>query len=141
MSRQPPGWVVAPAAALRDLMREQDLTVPMLSSAVAEERRDEVAQLIQDVLGREPVRVVHAAALAAATGIMPGFWLELERAYRDGLGDGYVDVALAPALLGLPSGGPPWCSGCLAGIADPGQDHKPDCGRLGQPGNFHPARW
>lgn len=88
-----PDWTVAPAATLRDWMRENGVSVRLLAVAARGlEGRDGAVFLIQQVLDREPLTEDHALVLMQGTGIPEHFWLNYEHTYRAGLAAGLKDT-------------------------------------------------
>lgn len=97
-----PDWCLAPDGLLREWMEENDVSLRSLAAACADDAGVGGAEaLIQEVLDREPLRLVHADLLAAGTGISARFWMTYESHYRAGLAAGLKDVS--EPLEGSPS--------------------------------------
>lgn len=79
-----PDWVIAPGETLADHLEEIGSSVAVLSDAT--ELPPTVLEGI--IAGTEPITEEIAAALAKGTGIGTHLWLNLERAYRQGLAQG-----------------------------------------------------
>ncbi len=88
-----PDWTLAPAATLREWMRENGLSVRVLAVAAAGKwHKGAAAEVIQEVLDRKPLTEEHAKVLARGTGIPASFWAGFEHNYRAGLAAGLADV-------------------------------------------------
>jgi hypothetical protein len=93
-----PDWTLAPAATLREWMRENEMTVRVLTWVSCDRSGDERASherartLIQDALDRRPLTEEHAKVLARGTGVSAAFWNALEHNYRAGLAAGLTDI-------------------------------------------------
>lgn len=88
-----PNWTIAPAATLREWLRENGISPPVLAvAALGRRRKGEALPLIEDVLARKPLLEAHAVVLAAGTGVPAVFWRNLEASYRAGLAAGLEDV-------------------------------------------------
>ncbi len=84
MSAWTPDWVMAPGEILYDYLDENGGSVADL--AVATGLSPEVLAGILD--GSEPITDEIAEVLHQATNVSAIFWLNLERAYREGLAEG-----------------------------------------------------
>lgn len=86
-----PDWVISPGETLRDWMEENGfvsgkrLLVKPVATACG---RMPVERLERILSGKQRITTVDAAKLAAGTGISPRLWLNLERAFRQGLAEG-----------------------------------------------------
>jgi len=90
-----PDWCIAPAAPLRELLRDGHLTVRQLAAAatlMCPVSDSQAAEMIEAVLNREPLTERHAALLEAGTCIPARFWLSFEHNYRSGLAAGLTDT-------------------------------------------------
>jgi plasmid maintenance system antidote protein VapI len=89
---------MAPAALLREMLRERQLTPLMLAGhCVRAEKADRhsvegALTLIRAVLDRQPLTEETAVMIAAGTGISVQMWRNAEQLYRDGLAAGKTDV-------------------------------------------------
>ena len=84
-----PDWVISPGETLRDWMDENRLTVGIVAKVCGLDRH-EVERILD---GKRRITPKVADHLAAGTQIPARLWLNLERAYRDGLAAGKVDVS------------------------------------------------
>lgn len=88
-----PDWTLAPAATLREWMRERGMTRGALARCCGRGGADIKAGLIiRDVLDREPLLESHAEILERGTGVSAAFWLNSERVYRADLAAGRKDT-------------------------------------------------
>lgn len=79
-----PAWVVAPGEVLYDHLDETESSVADMVTAT-----ELSSTVLAGVLaGTEPITEEIASALSKATGASVQFWLNLERAYREGLAAG-----------------------------------------------------
>lgn len=86
-------WTIAPAAILREWMKEHDLAAGALARRYGRGESDIEADLpIEDVLDRKPLGESHAESLERGTGIPARFWLNLEAGYRRDLEAGRKDT-------------------------------------------------
>jgi plasmid maintenance system antidote protein VapI len=84
-----PDWVISPGETLRDWMEEHRFSVRVTATLCGLEQA-----IITGVLNATvPLSERTAHRLAAGTGIPAKLWLNLERAYRDGLAAGKTDVS------------------------------------------------
>lgn len=82
-----PDWCVAPGEILTEWMEEHDMTSDTMAIACSMLRWD-----VDGICsGRLPIGSIRACKLAQGTGIDPQVWLNLEKAYRDGLAAGKID--------------------------------------------------
>ena len=77
-----PDWVVVPGDTLREWMDEKGLSERPMATACG---RMDVAVLRGVLGGEEPITEHVARQLEAGTMIPARLWVNLERAYRDGL--------------------------------------------------------
>ena len=88
-----PDWTIAPAATLREWMKQKGLTCGQLARQCGRGEADIKAGLIiRDVLNREPLLESHAETLERGTGVPARVWLNLERGYRADLAAGRIDT-------------------------------------------------
>jgi hypothetical protein len=100
-----PDWRLAPAATLREWMREQGVSAGLIAATYAPRddlRRDAALRMVGEVLTRQPLTEDHAAVLARGTPIPARMWLALEHNYRAGLSAGLKDVTPEPDDEGTP---------------------------------------
>ena len=91
-----PDWTLAPAAALREWMEQENVTVGRLAMRCMEGGNLLAARcLVNDVLAKRPLGERHAAALERGAGIAAQFWLNYERIYRADLARGATDTTPA----------------------------------------------
>lgn len=84
-----PDWVISPGETLRDWMEENHLSARITAGICLLEPKD-----IEGILsGRRKITKDLAAHLARGTQISASLWLNLERAYRQGLAAGKKDVS------------------------------------------------
>jgi plasmid maintenance system antidote protein VapI len=89
-----PDWTLAPAATLREWMKENGLTPGELAVAcLGRQGKSKALALIEDVLSRKPLTREHATMLWRGTGVASSFWLGFEHNYRAGLAAGLTDVS------------------------------------------------
>lgn len=91
-----PDWVISPGETLRDWIDENGLT-PRVTARLCQMDAHELERIL---CGQRHVTPKVAAKLAAGTQIPARLWLNLERAYRDGLAAGKVDVSEPPPRTG-----------------------------------------
>lgn len=84
-----PDWVISPGETLRDWIDENHLTVGVAAKVCRMDRHE--LQRILD--GQRHITPKVADKLAAGTMIPARLWLNLERAYRDGLAAGKIDAS------------------------------------------------
>lgn len=89
-----PDWVIAPSETLREWIDKMGLrTVQVAAACAGKERKEYVAQLLQDVLDRKPLTNEHALALQLVTSVSAQFWCNYEHNYRVGLAAGKKDIS------------------------------------------------
>lgn len=87
-----PDWTLAPAAILREWLKDNGLSVPVLAVACGGKAHIATSTAhIQSVLDREPMSELTAMVLAEGTRVSAKFWLGLEHSYRAGLAAGLTD--------------------------------------------------
>lgn len=88
-----PGWVIAPAATLREWLDDNGLNGVTLALACGGKQfKPEAVKAVNAVLDRKPLTPKIAAILERGTFIPARFWLALEHNYRAGLAAGKQDV-------------------------------------------------
>jgi HTH-type transcriptional regulator/antitoxin HigA len=88
-----PDWCISPGETLRDWMDENGLSARVTAKACSLDVV--VFQRILD--GKQRIGLTKACKLQQGTGIPAQLWLNLERAYRQGLAEGkYVVSSLPP---------------------------------------------
>jgi HTH-type transcriptional regulator/antitoxin HigA len=87
--RWDPDWTISPGETLRDWMEENHLT-PRVVARICHMSQGEVERVLN---GTRVITPKAAAKLAAGTQIPARLWLNLERAYRDGLKAGKIDAS------------------------------------------------
>ena len=78
-------WVISPGETLADWIEENGLSVRSTATVCG---RMPVERLQRILDGKQRITRKDAAALAHGTGISAQLWLNLERAFRQGLAEG-----------------------------------------------------
>lgn len=92
-----PDWCLAPAAILREWLKENHLSPEVLAVACGGRARKATAlELIREVLDRKPLTELNAQCVALGTNVPARFWLALEHNYRAGLAAGLTDTTPEP---------------------------------------------
>jgi hypothetical protein len=89
-----PDWTIAPAATLREWMKQKNVTRGALARQCGRGLAADLkaSLIIAGVLNREPLAESHAEMLERGTGIPVRAWLNLERGYRADLAAGRTDT-------------------------------------------------
>jgi plasmid maintenance system antidote protein VapI len=85
-----PDWVISPGETLREWREENGLGPQAAATTCG---RMAIAGYERIEAGKRRITKPIAEALAHGTGIPASLWLNLERAYRDGLARGKIDAS------------------------------------------------
>jgi plasmid maintenance system antidote protein VapI len=84
-----PDWVVKPGETLREWCEDNGLSAQVAAVACRRMKLETFEGILD---GSIPITPVLAGALQAGTGVPARLWLNLERAYREGLAAGRVEA-------------------------------------------------
>ena len=91
MTTWDPDWVISPGETLREWIQENGFVLGdrLLVKPVATACGRMDPKQLQGILdGKRKISAVAAAKLQAGTGISASLWINLERAFRQGLAEG-----------------------------------------------------